>query len=106
MPEDLGKSLSISGGQETQSDPCCMHTKILIRISLKGRQRQGEKHIACRMGCFSGQEPVGRARCSARLNSRGKRRCAEMISFLVYSCSRLLRTKSRLWRLSLGESED
>lgn len=50
VPEDLGKSLSISGGQKTQSDPCYTHTKILIRISLKGRKRQGAKHIACRMG--------------------------------------------------------
>lgn len=58
-PEDLGKSISISGGQNTQSDPCYTLTKVLIRISLKGRKRQGEKHIACIIGCF-GQEPVGR----------------------------------------------
>lgn len=40
-PEDLVKSISISGGQETWSDPCCMHTKVLIRIYLKSRTRRG-----------------------------------------------------------------
>lgn len=71
-PEDLGKSIYISGGQKTQSDPCYMLTKVLIRISLKGGKRQGEQCIACSIGCF-GREPVGRARCSVRLNS-GERR--------------------------------
>lgn len=66
-PEDLGKSVSISRGQKTQSDPCYTLTKVLIRISLKGRKRQGEKHIACSIGCF-GQEPVGWACCSVTLN--------------------------------------
>lgn len=67
-PEDLGKSISISGGQKTQSDPCYTLTKVLIRISLKGGKRQGEERVACSTGCF-GQEPAGRARCSVRLNS-------------------------------------
>lgn len=66
-PEDLGKSVSISRGQKTQSDPCYTLTKVLIRISLKGRKRQGEKHIACSIRCF-GQEPVGWACCSVTLN--------------------------------------
>lgn len=92
-PEDLGKSISISGGQKTQSDPCYTLTKVLIRISLKGRKRQQEKHIAWSKGCF-GQEPVGRAHCSVRLNSRDREDVHVWMSlFLINSFSKPFRTK-------------
>ena len=39
-PEDPGKSVSISKGQKTQSDPCYTLAKVLIRISLKGRDKE------------------------------------------------------------------
>lgn len=77
-PEDLGKSISISGGQKTQSDPCYTLTKVLIRISLKGRERRTSPAV---QDVF-GQEPVGRAHCSARLNS-GERGDAYRRSFFL-----------------------
>lgn len=51
-PEDLGKSLSISGGPKTQSDPCFTHTNMPIRISLKGGRRQGARRVASSRGWF------------------------------------------------------
>ena len=83
VPEDLDKCISISGAQKTQSDPCYTLTKVLIRISLKGRERRREKHIARGIGCFW----TGACRTSSLLSQiifRRNRNCVWMISSLWF----------------------